>query len=259
MVIPHYDNAEGGTHDTRFCYMGERRLAVMEAMLPDDAWVLGVDEHTAVIVTDARTVSVTGRGALTVRRRGESRRFAAGEQLDARHAAGPRAGRDRRAQAHRRAERRRRRRPGGTGRRLCAQEALATARGGQSPRAGVRQRAGRAKSGRRGRGDPGPPRPHDPGVGGRQPAVGRARSRARHPALAGGAPRRGGGGRRPRPARASGAARRRSLIHAAQRSCARRKRGSWPIGVRDRLTAAHIEVRDTPTGTEWDLREIVFP
>ena len=25
--------------------------------------------------------------------------------------------------------------------------------------------------------------------------------------------------------------------------------------VRDRLTAAHIEVRDTPAGTEWDLRE----
>jgi hypothetical protein len=25
-VIPHYDNAEGGTHDTRFCYLGERRL-----------------------------------------------------------------------------------------------------------------------------------------------------------------------------------------------------------------------------------------
>ena len=25
-VIPHYDNAEGGHHDTRFCYLGERRL-----------------------------------------------------------------------------------------------------------------------------------------------------------------------------------------------------------------------------------------
>jgi hypothetical protein len=82
VVIPHYDNAEGGTHDTRFCYLGERRLAIMEAMLPDDAWVLGVDEHTAVIMDlDARTVSVTGRGGLTVRRRGASRTFAAGEQL----------------------------------------------------------------------------------------------------------------------------------------------------------------------------------
>ena len=27
VVIPHFDNAEGGNHDTRFCYLGERRLA----------------------------------------------------------------------------------------------------------------------------------------------------------------------------------------------------------------------------------------
>src|SRR6266571_3494942 len=33
VVIPHYDNAEGGTHDTRFCYLGERRLAALEALL----------------------------------------------------------------------------------------------------------------------------------------------------------------------------------------------------------------------------------
>ena len=33
-VVPHYDNAEGGTHDTRFCYLGERRLRVLEAALP---------------------------------------------------------------------------------------------------------------------------------------------------------------------------------------------------------------------------------
>src|SRR5439155_1744872 len=25
VVIPHYDNAEGGTHDTHYCYLGERR------------------------------------------------------------------------------------------------------------------------------------------------------------------------------------------------------------------------------------------
>src|SRR5213079_2195859 len=49
-VIPHYNNAEGGTHDTRYCYLGERRLAAFEAMLPHDGWVLGVDEHTALIV-----------------------------------------------------------------------------------------------------------------------------------------------------------------------------------------------------------------
>jgi len=82
VVVPHYDNAEGGTHDTRFCYMGERRLAVMETMLPDDAWVLGIDEHTVLTVDlDARTATVSGRGSLTVRRRGASQVFAAGQKL----------------------------------------------------------------------------------------------------------------------------------------------------------------------------------
>ena len=46
-VIPHYDNAEGGTHDTRFCYLGEQRLLRMESMLDTKTWVLGVDEQVA--------------------------------------------------------------------------------------------------------------------------------------------------------------------------------------------------------------------
>ncbi|MFI7057390.1 hypothetical protein ACIBLB_35485 [Streptosporangium canum] len=56
-VIPHYDNAEGGTHDTRYCYLGERRLAFLERLLPPDAAVLGIDEHTAVVF-DLRAESV---------------------------------------------------------------------------------------------------------------------------------------------------------------------------------------------------------
>ena len=72
-VIPHYDNAEGGTHDTRFCYLGERRLAAMERDLPAGAAVLGIDEHTAVIFDlGAETAEVRGRGGLTIRRAGVS-------------------------------------------------------------------------------------------------------------------------------------------------------------------------------------------
>ncbi len=48
-MIPHYDNAEGGTHDTRFCYLGERRLRLLESMVETGTVVLGVDEHTAVL------------------------------------------------------------------------------------------------------------------------------------------------------------------------------------------------------------------
>jgi hypothetical protein len=73
VVIPHYDNAEGGHHDTRYCYLGERRLAVMERELPPESFVLGVDEHTAVLLDpDARTATVVGNGTMTIRRAGAS-------------------------------------------------------------------------------------------------------------------------------------------------------------------------------------------
>ncbi len=81
-VIPHYDNNEGGTHDTRFCYLGERRLSIMERQLPDGVFVLGVDEHTACTFDlDARTASVEGRGVVTVRAAGRSVTFASGETV----------------------------------------------------------------------------------------------------------------------------------------------------------------------------------
>jgi hypothetical protein len=81
-VIPHYDNAEGGRYDTRYCYLGERRLAVMERELPADAAVLGIDEHTALLI-DLRAggIEVRGRGALTVRRAGSSVVLPAGTRL----------------------------------------------------------------------------------------------------------------------------------------------------------------------------------
>jgi hypothetical protein len=81
-LIPHYDNAEGGRYDTRHCYLGERRLAVMERDLPADAAVLGVDEHTAMLI-DLRTsdVEIRGRGGMTVRRSGHSVVLPAGTRL----------------------------------------------------------------------------------------------------------------------------------------------------------------------------------
>jgi hypothetical protein len=66
-VIPHYDNREGGTHDTRFCYVGGRRLAQIEPDL-GDGFILGVDEHTALVLDlDAGTAWVAGRSAVTLR------------------------------------------------------------------------------------------------------------------------------------------------------------------------------------------------
>jgi hypothetical protein len=82
VVIPHYDNAEGGTHDTRYCYLGERRLAVLERELPADAAVLGVDEHTALVFDlAAGEAEVMGRGGATVRRGGLSTVLPSGTRI----------------------------------------------------------------------------------------------------------------------------------------------------------------------------------
>ena len=82
VVVPHYDNSEGGGHDTNFCYLGEQRLSLLEADLPDDVGVLGVDEHTALVLDlDARVGRVLGNGLVSVRRRGATRTFPAGTQI----------------------------------------------------------------------------------------------------------------------------------------------------------------------------------
>jgi hypothetical protein len=81
-VIPHYDNAEGGNHDTRFCYLGERRLAMLEPTLPEGCFVLGIDEHTGIVMDlDADTAEIVGKGAVTLRRQGVSVRLDSGQTI----------------------------------------------------------------------------------------------------------------------------------------------------------------------------------
>ena len=73
-LIPHYDNTEGGTHSTRFCYLGERRLRYLEGSLPAESHVIGVDEHTALVFDLATGMAtVLGNGTVTVRHHGVSR------------------------------------------------------------------------------------------------------------------------------------------------------------------------------------------
>ena len=72
-LIPHYDNTEGANHDTRFCYLGEARLQMFESLLDADTYVLGVDEHTGLIIDiDAATATVVGNSNVTIRLRRES-------------------------------------------------------------------------------------------------------------------------------------------------------------------------------------------
>ncbi|MGH9102260.1 MAG: CysS/YqeB C-terminal domain-containing protein, partial [Acidimicrobiales bacterium] len=81
-VIPHYNNAEGGNHDTRFCYLGQRRLSAMEEALEGGAFVLGVDEHTGLVLDlDAGQATVVGLGVVTLRARGRSQELPTGTTL----------------------------------------------------------------------------------------------------------------------------------------------------------------------------------
>lgn len=81
-VIPHFDNAEGGTHDTRYCYLGQRRLHVLESQLPDDVGVLGVDEHTALLLDlEAGVARVRGNAVVTVWRGGPVQQLVADDEL----------------------------------------------------------------------------------------------------------------------------------------------------------------------------------
>lgn len=80
VVIPHWNNAEGGTHDTRFCYMGEPRLVRLERMLPSGTPILGIDEHTACILDfSTGQVLIRGVGGVTLRRGGGQTVFKDGE------------------------------------------------------------------------------------------------------------------------------------------------------------------------------------
>ncbi len=82
VVIPHWNNAEGGTHDTRFCYMGEPRLLRLESLLPPELPILGIDEHTACILDfQAGKLSIRGIGGVTLRHGGIEKTFKDGQTL----------------------------------------------------------------------------------------------------------------------------------------------------------------------------------
>jgi peptidase E len=79
VVVPHWNNAEGGTHDTRYCFMGEPRFQALESLLPGGTSILGVDEHTACVIDLSRNEArIQGVGGVTVRRGGSEMVFRKG-------------------------------------------------------------------------------------------------------------------------------------------------------------------------------------
>ncbi|MEY4601529.1 MAG: hypothetical protein RLZZ201_1220, partial [Actinomycetota bacterium] len=81
-VIPHFDNAEGGHHDTRFCYLGERRLQILERHFDDGEFVIGVDEHTGLVIDfDREVAEVVGNSTVTLRKNSQQRTFTKGDSI----------------------------------------------------------------------------------------------------------------------------------------------------------------------------------
>ncbi len=82
VIVPHWNNAEGGNHDTRYCYMGEKRFRALEADLPPGTVILGLDEHT-VCILDFKTeqAAVGGLGQVTIRIDGSEQHFSSGDSI----------------------------------------------------------------------------------------------------------------------------------------------------------------------------------
>ena len=68
VFIPHWDNSEGGSElDTSRCFLGQERFTQMLALLPTDLTVIGIDEHTSLLIDLAAGVAtVLGRGGVTL-------------------------------------------------------------------------------------------------------------------------------------------------------------------------------------------------
>ena len=77
-ILPHWNNAEGGAGlDTSHCFMGAERFARLYALLPANAVVLGIDEHTGLVIDpEAGECRVLGAGGVTILCAGERQVFA---------------------------------------------------------------------------------------------------------------------------------------------------------------------------------------
>lgn len=81
-IVPHWNNASGGSHDTSHCFIGKPRFETLQAQLPTNAVVLGIDEYTACTLAFAKKrVEVLGAGRVTVRRHDHDYVFGNGESF----------------------------------------------------------------------------------------------------------------------------------------------------------------------------------
>ncbi len=82
-IIPHWNNTDGGTDvDTSHCFIGAERYEKLRATLPSQTSILGIDEHTSLIIDlDAGTCQVIGRDEVHIYCDGGECAYRQGEQF----------------------------------------------------------------------------------------------------------------------------------------------------------------------------------
>lgn len=84
VFIPHWNNNDGGNElDTSHCYVGTDRYNQMVAMLPDNPTIVGIDEHSALVVDPVKQCCrVMGVGDARIIRDGQEKHFPNGTTFD---------------------------------------------------------------------------------------------------------------------------------------------------------------------------------
>ncbi|MBT3338677.1 MAG: cysteinyl-tRNA synthetase [Anaerolineae bacterium] len=80
--IPHWNNAEGGADlDTSRCFVGRDRFDIWRSMLPAGQTIVGLDEHTGIIIDfENRKCHISGVSSITICDGIETKIYPAGKE-----------------------------------------------------------------------------------------------------------------------------------------------------------------------------------
>ena len=81
--IPHWNNADGGVDlDTSRCFIGMERFAEWSALIPDENKIIGLDEHTGLIMDfESGQCEVSGVSSVSLVREGNPEMFPSGSKF----------------------------------------------------------------------------------------------------------------------------------------------------------------------------------
>ncbi|MBT3313528.1 MAG: cysteinyl-tRNA synthetase [Anaerolineae bacterium] len=82
--IPHWNNAEGGADlDTSRCFVGRERFDIWRAQLPPNQTIIGLDEHTGIILDfETQKCRISGVSSVTICDGKETKIYPAGEEFN---------------------------------------------------------------------------------------------------------------------------------------------------------------------------------